>query len=97
MKKIIAGLAIAAGMSLYAAEGAQVFAKCVGCHGIKGEKAALGKSKIISDMTPSQIVKALNGYKDGSYGRLMKGIMKGQVTSLSKADIEAVASYIGKK
>ncbi len=75
---------------------ANPFAKCVGCHGVNGEKVALGKSKIIKDMTKAEIVTALKGYKDGSYGGVMKGVMKGQVATLSDADIEAIANKIGK-
>jgi cytochrome c553 len=75
---------------------ANPYQKCVGCHGANGEKAALGKSKIIKDMSKTEIIAAMNGYKDGSYGGAMKGLMKGQTASLSAADIEAIANQIGK-
>jgi len=75
---------------------ANPYAKCISCHGINGEKAALGKSKIIKDMTKTEIITALKGYKDGSYGGAMKGIMKGQVFNLTNMDIEQIASQIGK-
>ena len=77
-------------------DGAQLFKKCTGCHGSKGERKALGKSKVISEMKKEDIKTALTGYKDGSYGGAMKGIMKGQVMSYSDKDIAAVADYIGK-
>jgi cytochrome c553 len=67
---------------------------CAGCHGANGEKAALGKSKIIKDMSKTEIIAAMDGYKDGSYGEAMKGLMKGQTASLSAADIEAIANQI---
>jgi len=70
---------------------------CAGCHGANFEKAALGKSKIVKDMTAEEITKALTGYKDGSYGGAMKGVMKGQVAKMSEADIKAVAEKHGKK
>jgi cytochrome c-type protein NapB len=72
-------------------------AACAGCHGANFEKAALGKSKVVKDMTKDEIVKALKGYKDGSYGGAMKGMMKGQVAKLSDADIEEIATKVGKK
>ncbi len=75
---------------------ASPYQKCAGCHGATGEKAALGKSKVIKDMTKAEIVAAMNGYKDGSYGGAMKGLMKGQAAPLSAADIEAIANQIGK-
>jgi cytochrome c553 len=48
-------------------------------------------------MTKENIVAALKGYKDGSYGGAMKGVMKGQVANLSDADIEAIATQITAK
>lgn len=75
---------------------ANPYAKCVVCHGANGEKAAMGKSKIIKDMTKAEFVAAMKGYKDGSYGGPMKGLMKGQAAGLSDADIEAIANQIAK-
>jgi cytochrome c-type protein NapB len=67
---------------------------CKGCHGQQFEKKAMGTSKIVKDMSKEDIVKSLKGYKDGSYGGAMKGIMKGQVASLSDADMAAIADEI---
>lgn len=76
---------------------ANPYAKCIGCHGQNGEKAALnGKSKIIQDMTKDEIKDAMNGYKNGSYGGAMKNLMIAQVKNLSDADIELIANTIGK-
>ncbi len=69
-------------------------AACVGCHGQQFEKAAMGKSKIVKEMTKEEIVAALKGYKDGSYGGGMKGLMTGQVAALDDAKIEAIAALI---
>ncbi len=93
MKKIVVFLAILGLSSLAMADAYQ---KCAGCHGVNGEKKALGKSKVIADMSKAEIVVALNGYKDGSYGGAMKGLMKGQVKGLSEADINTIAEKIGK-
>ena len=73
------------------------YKKCVGCHGVNGEKKALGKSLVIADMNSTEIVTALNGYKDGTYGGPMKSIMKGQVAKLTQEEIEEIATYISKK
>ncbi|WP_072680724.1 c-type cytochrome [Arcobacter sp. LA11] len=75
---------------------ANPYQKCVGCHGANGEKVALGKSKVIKDMTKAEFIAAMKGYKDGSYGGPMKGLMKGQSAGLSDADIEAIANQIAK-
>ena len=94
MKKvIIASLILVASASIASAD---AYTKCAGCHGATGEKAALNKSKIIKDMSKADIVASLKGYKDGTYGGAMKGLMKGQVASLSDADIQAIADKIGK-
>lgn len=92
MKKVIIISALLVS-SVFATE---VYQKCAACHGANGEKAALGKSKIIKDMTKAEIVTAMKGYKDGTYGGPMKGLMKGQANPLSDADIEAIANFIGK-
>jgi len=79
-----------------AEDGAALYKKCASCHGQQGEKPALGKSKIIKDMTKDQITAALKGYKDGSYGGASKALMKGQASSLDDAKISAIAAHIGK-
>ena len=91
MKKIVLGTMIAAA-SLMAAS----WAPCAACHGAAGEKPALGKSQIIKGWAVEKTVAALNGYKDGSYGGAMKGVMKGQVARLSDADIQDLATQISK-
>ena len=93
MKKAIVLVAL---LGLSSVAMADAFQKCAGCHGANGEKKALGKSKVISEMSKSDIVAALKGYKDGTYGGPMKGLMKGQVAGLSDADITAISEKIGK-
>lgn len=75
-------------------EGKQLFLKCAGCHGINGEKPALGKSLVIQGWDKQKTIDALNGYKNDTYGSVMKGVMKSQVLSLSDMEIEALAKYI---
>ena len=92
MKKII----IAASLLTACVAFANPYVKCVACHGATGEKVALGKSKIIKDMTKAEIVASLKGYQDGTYGGAMKGLMVGQVKGLDDASIQAIADQIGK-
>jgi cytochrome c553 len=68
--------------------------KCASCHGQNGEKAALNKSQIIAGWDKEKSITALKGYQNGTYGSNMKAIMKGQVSSLSEEQIEALADYI---
>ena len=91
MRKVVLGTLLAAA-TLMAAN----YAPCAGCHGAKGEKKALGKSAPITGWAKEKTIAALKGYKDGSYGGPMKGVMKGQVVRLSDADIEALADQISK-
>lgn len=79
-----------------APSGEAMFKTCASCHGQKGEKEALGKSQAITGWDKDRVVKALNGYKDGSYGGVMKGIMKPHVETKSNEEIEALAVYISK-
>jgi cytochrome c553 len=71
-----------------------LYTACSACHGQNAEKAALGKSQIIKGWSSEKIIEALNGYKDGTYGGAMKGIMKGQVATKSEDEIKALAEYI---
>ncbi len=93
MTKVIKVMAIGSLLTASALYGAST-SKCTGCHGANFENHALGKSKVVKDMSKEDIVKALKGYKDGTYGGAMKGLMKGQVASLSEADMNAMAESI---
>ncbi len=94
MKKLLATLAIVGASALMASDGASLYNACAGCHGANGEKPALGKSEVITGWEASKTIAALNGYKDGTYGKAMKGVMKGQVARLDDAKIKLLADYI---
>lgn len=74
-----------------------LYTKCIPCHGAQGEKVALGKSLVIKDMKKEDFIAATKGYKDGSYGREQKAVMKPQVATLNDIQIEEIANYILKK
>jgi len=90
MKVAVVGSLIASS-ALYASSST---AGCAGCHGANFEKHAMGKSKVVKDLSKADIVAALKGYKAGTYGGAMKGIMKGQVATMSDADMAAIADSI---
>ena len=90
MKKIV----IATSLLIASVAFAGSYDKCASCHGAAGEKAALGKSKIIKDMTKADFVAALKGYQAGTYGGAQKALMAGQVKGLTEADINAIADVI---
>jgi len=93
MKKIALTLLTMTTMMM-AADGAVLYKKCASCHGMQGEKKALGKSKLIHNLSKEDLVSALNGYKDGSYGGSMKALMKGQVAKLNVEEIDTLSEYI---
>ena len=95
MKKIVFLTAII-GATFAFADAATLYQKCVACHGAKGEKVALGKSKVINTMSKADFISSMKGYKDGSYGGPMKAVMKGQVIALDDMQIESIATYIVK-
>lgn len=72
-----------------------MFEGCMGCHGMSGEKKALGQSKVIKNMSKTDIVNALKGYQNKTYGGGLKGLMYGQVKDLTNEDIEDIANYLG--
>ena len=89
---VIAGAII--GSTSLMADGVSSYKKCAACHGVNGEKVALGKSKVINAMSEKELTDAMNGYKDGTYGGPMKGLMKGQVAKLSADEINSLSAYI---
>lgn len=86
----------AATLNASAADGAAIFAKeCAKCHGADGKGAcAMGKKLKVKDMTTekyseAKILKAVKeGVKEGDKVRMKP------ITSLSEADLKALAAYI---
>ena len=70
---------------------------CTGCHGVEGEKKALGKSKIIKNMSKEEIVNALKGYNNGTYGGTFKGLMQMSSKKLTEKDMASIADYLNSK
>jgi len=95
MKKIVLGSILAAALAFAVAP--STYNTCKACHGVKGEKAfAATPTMIPAHLTKAEVEAALKGYKDGSFGGKMKGVMKGQVMKLTDAEIKELAEYIGK-
>ncbi|MCD6432928.1 MAG: c-type cytochrome [Sulfurimonas sp.] len=93
MKKVIIFLAVFGLSSVLMAD---AYTKCAVCHGANGEKVALNKSKIMSDLSKAEISKMLKEYKVNTSEEPMKKLMAAQVKDLTDADIEAIANRIGK-
>lgn len=71
------------------------YAKCKGCHGADGKTVALGRSAVLAGQDKATLIASINEYKAGTRNLAgMGSLMKGQVISMSDADIEAVAEYL---
>ncbi len=94
MKKLAITMLFGA-CTMLMADGAAAYASCVGCHGANGEKAALGKSAIITGQDAAKTIEQMNGYKAGTLNlHGMGALMKGQAAKMDEASIKAVAEYI---
>ncbi len=79
------------------AKGARLFSKCASCHGPNGKRKALGKSAIIAGMAKDEVLEKLKAYQAGTLNQYgMGALMKGQLSGLKEADLEALANYISK-
>ncbi|GAA7384205.1 cytochrome c [Helicobacter pylori] len=92
MKKVVMALGVLAFANVLMATDVKALAKsCAACHGVKFEKKALGKSKIVNMMTEAEIEKELMDFKSGAN---KNPVMTAQVKKLSDEDIKALAKYI---
>jgi len=95
IKKSIITITTIGLLTISASAGANI-KSCVGCHGTKLEKKAMNISKVVKNMKKADIVTALNGYKKGTYGGVMKDVMKGFAKKLSDKSIKAISEEFGK-
>lgn len=98
MKKIALALtlllAFAASTALAAEDGKALYAKCAGCHGADGSKAAM--SKPLKGQSADAVVKALQGYKAKTFGGAKKATMENMASRMSDAEFKALGDYISK-
>lgn len=75
-----------------AADGGELYSRCVRCHGEDGTKKA---DHVLKGQKPDALVAKLKGYADGSYGGANKAVMQKVAAGLSEAEMQAVAAHIG--
>ena len=90
MKKLIIVTSILTATFAFAGS----YDKCVTCHGANGEKAALGKSKVIKDMSKDDFIAALKGYQTGTYGGAQKILMTPAVKDMTEETMKEIADLI---
>jgi cytochrome c553 len=78
-------------------DGQVLYQSCSACHGLNGEKKALGVSEVILGWSKDRVELALKGYKDGTYkdSKTMKNVMAAQARKLTDDEIKTVSKYIG--
>ncbi|RVZ72668.1 cytochrome c [Helicobacter pylori] len=92
MKKVIMALGVLAFANNLMATDVKALVKgCAACHGVKFEKKALGKSKIVNMMSEKEIEEDLMAFKNGAN---KNPVMAAQAKKLSDEDIKALAKYI---
>ncbi|GAA8253960.1 cytochrome c [Helicobacter pylori] len=92
MKKVIVALGVLAFANVLMATDVKALVKgCAACHGVKFEKKALGKSKIVNMMSEKEIEEDLMAFKNGAN---KNPVMTVQAKKLSDEDIKALAKYI---
>ncbi|EMG96319.1 cytochrome C-553 [Helicobacter pylori GAM119Bi] len=92
MKKVIVALGVLAFANALMATDVKALVKgCAACHGVKFEKKALSKSKIVNMMSEKEIEEDLMAFKSGAN---KNPVMTAQAKKLSDEDIKALAKYI---
>lgn len=74
-----------------------LYAKCVACHGVNGDKVAPGSEGdvLIANLSKDEIIRNLKGYRDRSIKKgKSSAIMYLQSADLSDNDIESLGEYI---
>ena len=95
MKRTIFTLLFLGTTLMLMGDGGEIFKKCIGCHGEKGDSSALQKSAIIGGQESNLTIKQLTAYKNGELNQYGLGnIMKLQISTLSDEEITQVAEYI---
>jgi len=71
------------------------FKTCIPCHGLYGQKNSMHRASKPNTLSEKTIIKALKGYKDGSYDRYGKSIiMKAFAIKLNDKQREDIALYM---
>jgi len=98
MKKvIIASMVAAATATVLSASGADIFKKCVACHGANGKTVYAGKVPALAGQDSAALTEKLKAYAAGTANHYGMGpVMQSQAKMFLKsdADIAAVVEHI---
>lgn len=86
------------GSSVCLADGGALFAqRCQSCHGANGNSPSAPTYPKIGDLTADEIKQAFAEYRAGSRKTPTALVMNGLSATVSDADLEAIANYLGAK
>jgi len=75
--------------------GAQLYAKCMPCHGVYGEQSAYGVTVAINELNATTLKTTLEAYKAGTQDSYGYGdVMHAQINAYSEEDINTLSEYI---
>ena len=82
MKKllIVSGAAALLTSSLFAADGATIYKKCVACHGPKAEKSFLNKVPVLNTLSKEDMLASLKAYKAGTLNKFNSAAMMSAIS-----------------
>lgn len=69
---------------------------CQGCHGPDGGRVPASGVDPIKGQSSADLLKMLEGYKDGSFGGQRKQVMENVVKRLSDEQLKSLADYASK-
>ena len=102
MKKMLTVLSVAVclfsfSVAFAAEDTAQLFkTHCQSCHGADGGRAPVSGAEPIKGQSAADLLKKMQGYKDGSFGGHKKQVMTGVVKRLSDKQLKNLADYASK-
>lgn len=97
LKAIMLVASLACSAAVLAQDAPPKAALCAACHGVDGDKPLAPNYPKIKGQNKGYLVSALKAYRDGNRKNAEAMIMKAQATSLSDAEIEALAAFYAAK
>ncbi|MDD3323543.1 MAG: c-type cytochrome [Sulfurospirillaceae bacterium] len=80
---------------MFAEDGAQLYAKCKGCHGLDGKHIAYEKGSPIAGRDKEELKLIMVAIRDGNYKKdRVNFVMRKVVSKLTEPEIEALSAYI---
>ena len=98
LRAALVGLSMGAAMPALAADGEALFQQklCVTCHGAEGRAPITGTYPKLAGQNKDYLIQQFNDIQSGARANGQAAAMKGIVSGVSAAEIEAIADYLSK-